>query len=133
MPWTDPTTHIWAAAERLTAANMNTFVEANLAFLFGDTAWTNVATFTNSWTAGAPAPAYILIGRVVYLRGMVTGGTINTAAYTLPAGYRPSATQRIAVPANGAFGYFSITTAGVVTPVAGATTNFSTEGSFTTV
>lgn len=93
MPWTDPSTHIWAAGEILTAGHMNTYLEANLAYLYGDTAWTNVASFTNSWTASSPAPGYILIGRVVYLRGVLGAGTANTVAFTLPAGYRPTVTN----------------------------------------
>ena len=55
-----------------------------------DTAWTNVSAFTNSWGAGSNAPGFIKLGNVVWLRGNLTAGTANTAAFTLPAGYRPS-------------------------------------------
>ena len=58
---------------------------------FDASGWTTVSVFTNSWTAVAGnTPRYILVGRLVYVNGIVTGGTANTAAFTLPAGYRPS-------------------------------------------
>lgn len=125
MPWTDPSTHIWAAGEVLTAGHLNTFVEANLAFLFGDTGWTNVSVFTNSWVAGTTTPRFMLLGRVVYMEGQISSGTINTPAFTLPAGYRPSQSVPIATTSNGAFGQVTVAVNGVVTPVVGSTSNFS--------
>ena len=70
-------------------------VQDNLLFLFGDAAWTTVSAFTNSWVAGQTV-RYILLGRVVYLDGWIQTGTGNTAAFTLPAGYRPSANRNYA-------------------------------------
>jgi hypothetical protein len=49
-------------------------------------------TFQNSWrafAAGWSTPGYRKIGDIVYLRGMVTGGTSPSTAFTLPAGYIP--------------------------------------------
>jgi hypothetical protein len=130
MPWTDPSTHIWATGEILTAANMVTYVEANLAFLYGDAGWTAPA-YTNSWVDfGAPnlTVAFRLVGNWVELRGTMKSGTINAAAFTLPAGYRPTATAQFAVPSNSLFGMVSITSAGVVTPVVGSNVSVSLDG-----
>jgi hypothetical protein len=87
MPWTTPTDR--TAGYVVTATDWNAGGQDDLSFLYGDTGWTTVTTFTNSWTASPPAQ-YILIGRVVYLRGSITGGTAGTSAFTLPAAYRPT-------------------------------------------
>jgi hypothetical protein len=131
--WTTPVDR--AAGYTVTNTDWNTNLGANgdTAFLYGDTGWTNVGSFTNSWTAGGVAPGYILIGRVVYVRGIITGGTINLAAFTLPSGYRPSLQWYYATVANAAFGYGTVTPAGVVTPVAGSTTNHIVCFTFPTV
>lgn len=115
MPWTPPTDR--ATFYTPTAADWN-IIEDNLSFLYGDAAWTNVAAFTNSWAAGGPAPAYILIGRVVYLRGVMTAGTANTVAFTLPAGYRPSAAHnQLVTNGTGTANLLTIGTTGTVTPL----------------
>jgi hypothetical protein len=51
--------------------------------------------YTNGWAdlAGSPG-GYKLVGTRVYLRGIIAGGTQNTAAFTLPVGYRPVNTAR---------------------------------------
>jgi len=54
-------------------------------------AWTPV-TFANGWTnfPGSEQPAqYRKIGDVVYLRGVITGGTMQQSAFILPVGFRP--------------------------------------------
>lgn len=53
-----------------------------------DTGWTNV-TLVNGWSGGGSTPRYRRVGRVVYIEGMVSGGTSNTI-FTLPAGFRPT-------------------------------------------
>ncbi len=85
---------------------------------------TAVSSFSGTWTASV-AVAYILIGRYVTVRGAVTGGTINTAAFTLPAGYRPSTLWVAVCDANSAVGFATISTGGVVTPAVGSTTSFN--------
>jgi hypothetical protein len=55
-----------------------------------DTAWTPITAFANGW-ANAQSAAYIKLGGVVYLRGVISPGTAATTAFTLPAGYRPNA------------------------------------------
>jgi hypothetical protein len=122
MGWTTPTDR--ATGYVVSATDWN-IVEDDLSFLYGDTGWTNVASFTNSWGAGSPAPAYMLIGRVVYLRGTLTAGTANTAAFTLPSGYRPSAAMTIAVASgsSGTDNNLAFATSGTVTPVTSTTTS----------
>jgi len=56
---------------------------------------TNEPAFENSWTnygAGYETAAFYKdpFGRV-HLKGMIKSGTNNTAAFTLPVGYRPAA------------------------------------------
>jgi hypothetical protein len=114
-----------------TAVDWN-ILEDNSTFLYGDIGWTTVASFTNSWTS-VQTPRYILIGRVVYLNGVITGGTIATTAFTLAAGYRPSASCLLAASSNNAFANILITSAGLVQPHTGSTTNFSVDCSFTVV
>jgi hypothetical protein len=98
-----------------------------------DTAWTNVPSLSGSWVNSSPVPAYVRINGIVYLRGVIISGTINTAAFTLPAGYRPSAQTWWSNEFNGAFGYGSITPAGVVTPVLGSTGGVVLNCSFPTL
>ena len=55
------------------------------------TAWTAV-TFENSWTnaaGGYQAAEYRKVGDMVHFRGRIAGGSSGTAAFTLPAGFRP--------------------------------------------
>jgi hypothetical protein len=89
MTWTTTTDRTTGYV--VTAADWN-IVEDDLAYLYGDTGWTTMSSFTNSWTAGQTV-RYILLGRVVYLDGWVGSGTAATAAFTLPAGYRPSSNR----------------------------------------
>jgi hypothetical protein len=58
------------------------------------TAWTGVS-FTNAWTnfgGGYQQMEYRLNGDMVQLRGVITAGTLNMSAFTLPAGFRPPTT-----------------------------------------
>jgi hypothetical protein len=61
-----------------------------------DTGWIEVTSFTNSWVnygAGFPTAAYHKIGDLVYLKGLLKNGTVSAAAFTLPAGFRPTTTR----------------------------------------
>lgn len=106
-------------------------VNDDINFLYGDTGW-SAPTFTNSWvnwTGGSAPPAgFRLIGTRVVLRGTIASGTINTVAFTLPAGYRPTASVDFAVISNGAIGWLGILTTGVVTPVSGSNVRFALDG-----
>lgn len=64
----------------------------------------------------------------VHLRGLIKSGTINTAAFTLPPGYRPEYREVFSAVANAAVAQLDVNTAGQVIPVAGSTTWFSLSG-----
>ena len=73
------------------------------------TAWTAVV-FENSWVdfgAGWQEAQYRKVGDEVRLRGRIKDGTLDVAAFTLPAGFRP--------PTSEMFGLVSVDAAGVVT------------------
>jgi hypothetical protein len=114
----------WSASELLT----NTDLNASLA----STAWTAV-TYTNSWVdfgAGNQAVQYRKVGDMVQMRGLMKSGTIGLASFTLPSGFRPPAPLAMATVSNGLFGYFSISTAGVVVPAAGSNVSFEVDYQF---
>lgn len=78
-------------------------------------------TFTNNWTGGS----YIIddYGFVRLDGKLTTSGAINTAAWTMPVGYRPAIEVHLAgMDDANAAAAIKITTAGVVTPVTGTTT-----------
>lgn len=89
--------------------------------------------FTNSWVnyATGQVPAAFTKGPDgrVTLRGAVKSGTMNTAIFTLPAGYRPAYTHQFAVTASTGTaedpGIVEITTAGVVTVYYSSNLNLS--------
>ncbi len=103
-------------------------------FPLDPTTWTAVA-FAGGWAnLGAPAQVaqYRRVGDEVQLRGVIAGGTIGLAAFTLPAGFRPPATLYGAQASNGAYGQMSVTAAGVVTPMVGSAVWFSIDARFST-
>jgi len=61
----------------------------------------------------------------VHLKGLVKSGTVGVVCMTLPAGYRPSATQHIATASNNAFGFVTISNLGVVAIMGGSNVWFS--------
>lgn len=134
MGWTTPTDR--STGYVVSAADWN-IVEDDLAFLYGDTAWTAVTAFANSWVNyGAPyySAAYRKVGTRVYVRGMIKSGTINTAAFTLPTGYRPASTAVFAVDSGGAFGVVGVDSSGNVTVSTGVNTFTSLDNvSFDTI
>ena len=121
MPWTTPTDR--ATGYTVTAADWN-IVEDDLTFLYGDTSWTTVSAFTNSWISASGPVGFILIGRVVYLRGALSSGTAATAAFTLPAGYRPKSIglAMIVLVSGTTVNALTINSSGTVVPTNSATT-----------
>jgi hypothetical protein len=122
MSWSSPDSHVFVVSEVVTAATLNTYVRLNLDFLYGDTSWT-APTLTNGWVdsaTGGPAVGFRLIGTRVVMRGNVKSGTLNTSAFTLPVGYRPTATISGCSESNSAFGVWIVTAAGAVTPATGS-------------
>lgn len=89
-------------------------------------------TLSGTWVDyGAPwqgAGYRKLNNEVVELRGLVRSGTIGTAIFVLPAGFRPAADEYFAVNSNGAFGTVSVDSSGNVTPQVGSTSYVSLAG-----
>ena len=121
MPWTTPTDR--ATGYVVTATDWN-IVEDNLTYLYGDTAWTNVITFTNSWHDRFCAPLHPRsgTGRLSYEERYQVG-TANTAAFTLPAGYRPSQAQQFTCALNSSSTPLNVVvnTTGTVVPLTSQT------------
>jgi len=65
---------------------------------------------------------------IVHLKGLVKSGTINTAIFTLPAGYRPPAKHIYAVISADLLGKVTIDSAGIVLANIGSNTNVSLAG-----
>lgn len=136
MSWTDPTTHVYATGEIVTAATMNTFIQADLAFLYGDSTWT-APSFTNGWVnygGTLLTVGFRRIGTRIFLKGTMKSGTMSAAAFTLPTGYRPLADCEFAVNSNLVFGEVEIKSAGTVTALTGSNAGVSLDTiSFDTV
>jgi hypothetical protein len=70
----------------------------------------------------------------VFLKGVITAGTINTAAFTLPAGYRPALGKKFGAWSRSAsaavIAQLNIDGNGVVNPRAGNNDRFSVACSF---
>ena len=83
-------------------------------------AWINVTSFENGWGSygsGYQAAQYRKVGDEVQVRGFIRAGTLNLSAFTLPAGYRPTATAtHFAVASNDAFGMVRVYPDGRVMP-----------------
>lgn len=92
---------------------------------------TGAPAFENSWVnydTGANSLARFRIDDdgVVHMTGVVKSGSgIPTAIFTLPPGYRPDGKLSFSCASNGAFGYFSVATTGIVTAEVGNTTWFA--------
>lgn len=84
-----------------------------------DSAWA-APTLTNSWANYGGVfntTAYRLDSNgYVHLKGLIRNGTVGSAAFTLPTGYRPAAAELRCVISNGAIGRVDIDSSGVVTP-----------------
>ena len=113
MGWTTPRT--WTTGETVTAAEMNTHVRDNDAYLktevdslttwkasYPDAAWAEM-TLQNSWvkqdsdtTYGAAR--YMRRNGIVYINIFITSGTVanGTVVGSVPAGFRPSVALQFA-------------------------------------
>lgn len=78
-----------------------------------------VTGYTNSWAAfSGRTPRYRKTSEgFVILQGAMASGTVGSAAFTLPAGYRPSETLVFPCATFGGIGRLDVSSAGVVTPV----------------
>ena len=84
----------------------------------GETGWTTVGSFSNSFVSGGNDPGYRRLNNVVYLRGNINSGTAGQTAFTLPSGYRPATDFVIPVQqfGTGSITYVTIYTDGRVVP-----------------
>jgi hypothetical protein len=119
-------------AFRVDSAGKLTTQVASPAGLVQET-WTAMAGgYANSWTdfgGGVMAGGYMKDSQgFVHLRGTIKSGSIAATAFTLPAGYRPSAQINFAVFSNGAFGQLQISSAGAITPQVGSNVSFGLDG-----
>jgi len=89
-------------------------------------------TFTNSWvnTGGVYCPAgyWKDMYGTVHLQGSIKSGTLESSAFTLPAGYRPSSVRTFPAVSNGAFGSVIIDTSGYVIPTGGSNASYALDG-----
>lgn len=84
-------------------------------------AWT-APTLTNSWVnfnSGFTPAGYRRIGDQIYLRGLISSGTVGAAAFTLPAGFRPAISELWASIANNALCRMQVNSDGTVVVDAG--------------
>lgn len=89
-----------------------------------DNTWITPSPLTNSWVTydadpgGWSAPGYMRDHNgFVHLRGLMKNGTVGSAMFTLPAGYRPTGGDLlISTISNGAVGRIKIGTNGQVVP-----------------
>ena len=99
-----------------------------------DTGWIT-PTLINGWLqygAGWDTIAYRRLNGVVHLKGLMKSGTINAAAFVLPAGFRPGGLRMFA-PASNAGGTVTATRCdidnlGNVNPQAGTNVAYSLSG-----
>jgi hypothetical protein len=126
--WTTPKT--WAVGDPATAADFNTYIRDNAAYLFGDSAWIS-PVYANGWAdflSGWDPVGYKRIGSTVVFRGAMKSGTVAAASFTITGGpptYRPPANHVFQCNnnANANCGV-SITAAGVLATSAGASNVF---------
>lgn len=112
---------------------MNTHVRDDLAWLYDGENW-QAPSFTNSWvnydtTFYGPA-AYRRVGGWVFIEGLIKNGTINTAAFTLPVGYRPLINIVLIAISIDDRARLDVASAGAVQPVTGSNSWFSIEARF---
>src|SRR5215831_11901968 len=84
--------------------------------------------FLNSWVPYGGAyegPSFFKdLSGIVHLQGLCRFGTIGASIWTLPVGYRPSATLIFDAQANGAIAQINVTAAGDVIALVGNNTWF---------
>lgn len=90
--------------------------------------------FQNSWVNYTGLPGYQTAKfwkdefGVVHLCGVIASGTIGNAAFTLPAGFRPSAIENFPTSNAAAFGTLEVRTTGEVIPTVGSNVSVSLNG-----
>jgi hypothetical protein len=100
------------------------------------TPWIAMAPLTNGWVAyGAPyqTPRYRKIGDIVYVEGWMKSGTVGQVCYTLPVGFRPTATTQFVTASQGAVARIGVDATGAFFPAAGGSSDFILNCSFSTL
>tara|TARA_R110000803_G_scaffold63024_1_gene123560 strand:- start:2995 stop:3375 length:381 start_codon:yes stop_codon:yes gene_type:complete len=95
-------------------------------------AWTAV-TFQNSWqnfSGSYQSVQYRKVNDVVEVRGFMKSGTLDSTAFTLPAGFRPPSAFQIPSLGGGVFSKTIVQSDGDVIPSGGSTSYFSTVFTF---
>lgn len=95
-----------------------------------------IPSLSNSWVSfggGEEGPGYSRTASgLVVLRGLIKSGGINTSAFQLPVGFRPSTLKRFAVYSHDGsipvIGTAKIGSDGTVTPERGSNVSFSLSG-----
>jgi hypothetical protein len=82
-------------------------------------------TLGSSWVSYLPTEPVLGYWRdssgIVRLRGIIKGGTLNpNIIATLPVGFRPLTTLRIAIPTSTGFGWVQINPTGAISLVTGS-------------
>ena len=83
------------------------------------TAWIQVGTFQNSWSASTTV-YYRKLNGVVYLRGIIAGGSTGTA-FILPSGFRPITNSAFSVVSGATQTTVTVSAAGLVAATSGTT------------
>jgi hypothetical protein len=90
------------------------------------------AAFANAWTnigGATPSAAYWFDHEgYVCLQGLISTGTINLTAFTLPVGYRSTVQRYFPATSNDLYGTIEIQTDGDVIPRTGSNVSFSLNG-----
>lgn len=92
----------------------------------------NTPSFLNSWinygSTRNPVGYFKDPFGIVHLRGVAKSGTIGTAIFNLPAGYRPTNQEVFPVVSNGTFGYCDVFSSGDVVASSGTNLAFALDG-----
>jgi hypothetical protein len=95
----------------------------------GSISWTTVTSFANSWLDYGNASFYaVSYGKDslgwVHLRGLLKSGTVGSAAFTLPSGFRPLKNVSFEVNSNESRGEVYVNSDGTVVPQVGSNVYF---------
>lgn len=89
--------------------------------IFGPRKLYTVTAFTNSWVNYGQTWKSAAYWKdpfgIVHLEGLIKSGSVGSAAFTLPLGYRPSADCLFGIISNSAIGRVDVNSSGGVVPL----------------